>query len=161
MEQDNKENRYNKNIKIDNKEGLTISYNEKEFYKHFPHLKKEMSDQIKSIKINSIEEHIELNNIKESHKSNNYYSNELHNPGAIDFIRRCTKKEDAIIILEYLMKRKEISEGEYNIYKNAVSEEGGLERLINESGGLKRPGYYMRKYYKKEMKNQKLNNNED
>ncbi|MFX1568091.1 MAG: DUF2095 family protein [Promethearchaeota archaeon] len=161
MERDNKENKVSKNIKIENKEGLTISYNEKEFQKRFPYLKKEMSDQTKSIKIDSIEEHIELDNIKESHKSNNHYPNELYNPRAIDFIRRCTKKEDAIIILDYLMKRKEISEEDYNAYKNAVSEEGGLERLINESGGLKRPGYYMRKYYKKEIKNQKLNNNED
>lgn len=161
MEQNNKEHKPNKNIKIENKERLTVSYNKKDFFKHFPYLRKEISDQTKSIKIDTLEDQIEWDHKEEFHKSKGCYPNELYNPGAIDFIRRCTKKEDAISILDYLIKRKEISEEEYNSYKYAVSEEGGLERLINESGGLKRPGYYMRKYYKKEIKNQKLNNNED
>ena len=31
-----------------------------------------------------------------------------------------------------------------------------LKDLINESGGFKRPGYYERKYFKKEFSNQKF-----
>ncbi|MFX1501864.1 MAG: DUF2095 family protein, partial [Promethearchaeota archaeon] len=89
------------------------------------------------------------------------YPNELYNPGVIDFIRRCTKKEDAIHILDYLLKKKEVTQEDYIKYKNVISQPGGLERLICESGGLKEPGYYMRKYYKKDIKNQKLNSNED
>ncbi len=161
MEQDNEEDKPNKKFKIENKEGLTLSYNEEEFLKHFPHLKRELSEQTKSIKIDSIEDQIEQFHKDELQKSKNYSPNELYNPGAIDFIRRCTKKEDVFSILDYLMKRNEISEEDYDSYKKIVSQEGGLERLINESGGLKRPGYYMRKYYKKDIKNQKLNSKKD
>jgi hypothetical protein len=47
------------------------------------------------------------------------------------------------------------------MFINSISQEGGLERLIEESGGLKKPGYYMRKYYKNLQKDQKLNSNKD
>ena len=161
MEQDKKENKSNKKIKIEDKEGLVISYNEEDFLKHFPHLRKEISDQMKSIKIDSIEDQIEQVYKDKSYKSESSYPKELFNPGVIDFIRRCSEKEEVIEILDYLLKRNEISDEEYNSYKNFISEEGGLERLIDESGGIKRPGYYMRKYYKKDIKNQKLNSNED
>ncbi|MFW9973268.1 MAG: DUF2095 family protein, partial [Candidatus Odinarchaeota archaeon] len=74
-----------------------------------------------------------------------------YNPGIIDFLRRCTKNEEANEILDYLMERKEITQQDYSKYKNIISQEGGLKQLIDESGGLKRPGYYMKKYYKKEI----------
>ena len=63
--------------------------------------------------------------------------------------------------MDYLLKRNEITNEDYNRYKINISQEDGLENLINESGGLKQPGYYMRKYYKKSPNNQKLNNNDD
>ena len=83
------------------------------------------------------------------------------NPGAIDFLRRCTQKEEAFEILDYLLKRNEITQQDYHKYKTIISQKGGLKRLINEFGGLKRPGYYMRKYYKKSINNQKLNSKKD
>ena len=39
----------------------------------------------------------------------------------------------------------------YDKYMSTISQEGGLSRVINESGGLKRPGYYMKKFLKKKI----------
>jgi hypothetical protein len=124
-------------------------------------LKNEISGKTKSIKIDSMDTKLENIHKKKVQNTFELYPNELYNPGVIDFIRRCTNKEDAIHILEYLLKRREVAEKDYIKYKNIISLPGGLERLIGESGGLKRPGYYMRKYYKKDIKNQKINSNED
>ncbi|TET57593.1 MAG: DUF2095 domain-containing protein [Promethearchaeota archaeon] len=148
-------------IKVEDNEGLTLSYNREELDERFPHLTKEMFEKKKSIKMDSVDYEIEKDYKEKSQKSNKLYPNELYNPGVIDFIRRCTKKEDAINLLNYLLRRNEISNNDYNTYRNIILKEGGLERLIAESGGLKRPGYYMRKYYKKATKNQKLNSNDN
>ncbi len=161
MDHDYKKDNPNKKIKVKDKEGLTVSYKKEEILEHFPYLIKEISEKTKSIEINSINYQIEQIHEEKLQISKNTYPNELNNPGAIDFIRRCSNKEDAINILDYLMKRNEINKEDYKSYKNILSQEVWLERIIKESGGLKRPGYYMRKYYKKDMKNQKLNSNED
>ena len=161
MEHDNKKGHSKEKIKVEDKKGLTISYHKDEFIELFPHLLKELSQKKKSIKIGSINHQVDQIHKEEVQLSNNYYPRELYNPGVIDFIRRCSKKEDAIEILDYLMNRNEINEEDYKSYKNIILQEGGLEQLINESGGLKQPGYYIRKYYKKDMKNQKLNSNKD
>ncbi len=161
MDHDNKKDTLNKKIKVKDKEGLTVSYKKEEFLEHFPSLIKEISEKKKSIKINAINGQNEQIHKEKSEISKNVYPSELYNPEAIDFIRRCSNKEDAINILDYLMKRNEIDKEDYKSYKNIISQEGGLERIINESGGLKKPGYYMRKFYKKDIKNQKLNSNED
>ena len=104
---------------------------------------------------------VEQENEEKPQESNNLYPNELFNPGVIDFLRRCTKNEEAINILDYLMERNEITQQDYIRYENIISQEGGLKQIIDECGGLKRPGYYMRKYYKKEINNQELNSKED
>ena len=161
MEKDIKNNNLKKKIKVEDKEGLTVSYNKEEFLEKFPHLIKEMAEKIKSIKIASINAQIEHNLEDGQIKPKDLYPNELYNPGAIDFIRRCSKKEEVIEILDYLRKRDEITEKEYNTYKDIISHEGGLARLIEESGGPKKPGYYLKKYYKKDIKNEKINSNED
>jgi len=161
MEKDNKNEESPKKIKVQDKEGLTVSYDKEELNEHFPHLIREMSEKEKSIEIDSIDMAIEQNHKEELQETNNQCPNELYNPGAIDFMRRCTKEEEAIDILDYLLKRNEITQEDYNSYKNIISEEGGLKKLINESGGPKQPGYYLEKYYFKNDKNQKLNSNED
>ncbi len=161
MEKDNKNEESPKKIKVQDKEGLTVSYDKEELNEKFPHLIREMSEKTKSIKIDSIDMAIEQNHKEEVQETNNLYPNELYKPGAIDFMRRCTKKEEAIDILDYLLQRNEITQEDYNSYKNIISEEGGLKKLINESGGPKKPGYYLEKYYFKNDKNQKLNSNED
>jgi len=161
MEKEDKNKKSNKKIKIEDKEGLIVSYDRKELDENFPHLIKELFEKKKSIKIDSFNNEIEQKCEEELQGSNDLYPNELYNPEAVDFIRRCTTKEEAIKILDYLLKKNEISMEDYNSYRNIISQEDGLDRFIKESGGFKRPGYYMRKYYKKNPKNQKLNTNDD
>ena len=86
---------------------------------------------------------------------------EIINPGAIDFIRRCTKNEEAIEILDYLLKRNEISSDDYNKLKNEIMKDGGLRNLIEKYGGPKNSGYYIDKYYKKNITNHKFKSNKD
>jgi hypothetical protein len=157
----NKNGNDSKKAKIEDSNGLKITYDKDEIRNKFPHLIEEISTRKKSLKIKSIDMNVEQENEKKSQESNNVYPNELYNPGAVDFLRRCTNNEDAIEILDYLIERKEIAVEDYHRLKNIISQEGGLKRLIEEYGGLKRPGYYMRKYYKKKINNQELNTNRD
>jgi hypothetical protein len=161
MEKNNKNRKDHKKVEIEESNGLKISYNKDEFNKQFPHLIEEISLKKRSLQIDSYDADVEQNNEEKSQKSNILYPDELYNPTVIDFLRRCTEEDDAIDILDYLLKRNEITHQDYNKYKTIISQEGGLKRLINEFGGLKRPGYYMRKYYKKSIKNQKLNSKKD
>lgn len=147
MEENNK-NRVKK-VKIEESNGLKISYNKDELNKQFPHLIEEISSKKKLVRINSFKMNLEQNNEEKPKESNKLYPNELYNPGVIDFLRRCTKKEDAIGILDYLLKRNEIAKQDYSKYRNIIEQEGGLKRLIDEYGGVKQPGYYMKKYYQK------------
>ncbi|MFW9971444.1 MAG: DUF2095 family protein [Candidatus Odinarchaeota archaeon] len=157
MNENNKKSKNFKKIEIEKSNGLKISYDKAEFGQQFPHLTEEISKQKKSLKIESIDIDKEQKSEKKTPISKNLSPNELSNPGVIDFLRRCTKNKDAIDILDYLLKRNEISIQEYNKYKKIISQKGGLKQLIDQCGGLKRPGYYMRKYYKKEINNQELN----
>ena len=161
MKKNNKNGKDLKKVKIEESNGLKISYNKDEFNKQFPHLIEEISSKKKTLEIDSYKADIEQNDEENPPKSKILYPNELYNPKAIDFLRRCTKNDDAIDILDYLLERNEISKQDYYKYKTIISQEGGLKRLINEFGGLKRPGYYMRKYYKKSINNQKLNSKKD
>lgn len=161
MKKNNKNRKDLKKVEIEESNGLKISYDKDELNKQFPHLIEEISTRKKSIKINSIDMDGEQENEEKPQESNNLYPNELFNPGVIDFLRRCTKNEEAINILDYLMERNEITQQDYSRYENIISQEGGLKQIIDEYGGLKRPGYYMRKYYKKEINNQELNSKED
>jgi len=151
MNKNNKNRKDLKKIKIEELDGLRISYDKDEFDKEFPHLIKEISTRKKSIKIDSVDKDVEQKNEEKHREFNSLYPNELYNPNVIDFLRRCTKNEEANEILDYLMERKEITQQDYSKYKNIISQEGGLKQLIDEFGGLKRPGYYMKKYYKKEI----------
>lgn len=161
MKKNNKNRKDLKKVEIEESNGLKISYDKDELNKQFPHLIEEISTRKKSIKMNSIDMDVEQENEEKPQESNNLYPNELFNPRVIDFLRRCTKNEEAINILDYLMERNEITQQDYSRYENIISQEGGLKQIIDEYGGLKRPGYYMRKYNKKEINNQELNSKED
>lgn len=132
-------------IKVENNEGLTVSYDKDELNEKFPHLITEIAGKKKSVKIDSIENDIDLKQVKLKFSS----PNELVYPNAIDFLRRCTNRNEAINILEYLLKQKEISKKDYNSFKNQILREEGLEEFINKHGGFKGPGYYEKNYRKK------------
>jgi hypothetical protein len=162
MENDNlNEKRNDDEPEKKNKNGLNIAYDEEEIKKFLPHLMEEIVDKKKSIKIDSFKTKIEIGSEEFKTIQKNCLPSELINPGAIDFIRRCTKKEEAIEILDYLLKRNEISSEDYNNFKNEIMMDGGLKNLIERCGGPKNPGYYIDKYYKKNNTNQKFKSNKD
>lgn len=47
-----------------------------------------------------------------------------YNPDAIDFIRRCNKKEEAHEVIDYLEKREEISKQKADIFREKLEKEG-------------------------------------
>ena len=140
-----------KKANITDKNGLNISYDKKELESFMPNLISEISEKEKGLKIDAINYQIEEVDKKSVQIPQSCIPDELNNPGAIDFIRRCTNDEQAFEILEYLLKRKEISFKDYERYKNQILQEDGLKKLIEECGGFKKPGYYERKYYIKEF----------
>ena len=150
MKNNKKDKNPSEKDETEDKEGLNLYYDKKELNEFIPHLMTEISNKKQSMKINSI------SNDNDEIIQNQYecLPNELINPGAIDFIRRCTKNEEAFEILDYLLKRNELNREEYNFYKKRIMKKGGLKAIIKESGGPKRPGYYIKKYYKKDCKNQ-------
>ncbi|NMC59581.1 MAG: DUF2095 family protein [Candidatus Methanofastidiosa archaeon] len=68
---------------------------------------------------------------------------ELQNPQACDFIRRCNTNKEAFEILEYLVKKKEISAEDALKYRLKIEKNG-----LNSFGEKKTWGYYERKYSK-------------
>lgn len=109
----------------------------------------EISAKEKVVEIKDVSYDVEEESKKKEKNEEKTFSEDLSNPGAIDFIRRCKTKEEAFEILDYLLKREEIDKREYNSLKKKLEESDGLNRLISSSGGFKKPGYYMRKYYQK------------
>jgi len=147
--EEKKERELKKNLDVTDEDGLKIAYDAEELERQFPQLMRELSEKKKSLKIEAVD--YEIEQAKEELKvtpDNNYYE-DLLNPSTIDFIRRCTKKEDALAILDYLLKRNELSLQDYSALKDKIQEEDGLEKLISECGGLKTPGYYERKFQRK------------
>lgn len=140
-----------KRVKIKEKNGLYVSYDKKELEKFVPTLISEISNEKKTLKIDSVEKESQNASDKREMLPEACNSNELIDPGAIDFIRRCTTYEEAFEILDYLLKRKELTKSEYEEFKRKLSQKDGLKNLIEDSGGFKKPGYYVEKYYKKEF----------
>lgn len=120
-----------KKVIIDDKKGISISYDREDIKKILPHLFNELKKSSQKIRINGI---TDSNEIIEK-------SDELFNPRAEDFIRRCSTQKEAYDILDFLLKREEISEKEYNTLKKRIKNEG-----IESFGEEKTWGYYERKY---------------
>lgn len=139
-------------VKIDYKDGLHVMYDRGDLKKKFPHLMGEIENKDKIININSITSDIENKpDSKHLEQNDQQIPKELINPGVNDFIRRCRNEKEAFEILDYLLKRKEISQQEYDEFKTRINQVNGLNELIEECGGFKKPGYYEKKYYKKKI----------
>ena len=142
MERKNKNKEIPNKIKVEDEEGLTVSYDKDELKEKFPHLITEIAGNKKSVKIDSIENNTDLTQLKVEKP----YPDELINPGVIDFLRRCTNNDEALSILDYLLKQEEISEKDYNSFKNQILKGEGLTKFIDKHGGFKSHGYYEKKY---------------
>jgi len=138
-----------KNLEINDEEGLNISYDKIDLEAQFPQLMHELSVKKKTLKIEGVGDDIESEQVEIEERPKNPYCEDLKNPGAIDFLRRCTSNEDALKILDFLLEQKELSSQDYHRIKNRIKQEGGLEELLLEYGGLKTPGYYERKFQRK------------
>ena len=138
-----------KNLELNEKDGLNISYDKIDLEAQFPQLMHELSVKKKTLKIEGVGDDIEPEQVEiEEHPKEPYYE-ELKNPGVIDFLRRCTGNEDALKILDFLLEQKELSSLDYHRIKNRIKKEVGLKELLLEYGGLKTPGYYERKFLRK------------
>lgn len=60
-----------------------------------------------------------------------------YDPNIVDFIRRCSTKEQALEIIEYMKTREEITVEEAENYCKQLEEEG-----LESFGRKKQPGYY-------------------
>ena len=148
MEKKTKNKEILNKIKVENHKGLTVSYDKDEINEKFPHLITEIAGKKKTIKIEAIKNNTDLKQSRLITSS----PNELFNPGAIDFLRRCTNRNEALNILDYLLKVKEISKNEHHSFKNQILKEKGLKEFIDKHGGFKSPGYYEKKYRNKTQK---------
>jgi len=140
-----------KKPKVIDFDGLKIAYEKSELEKQLPNLMSEISNKKKSIKIDSVDFNIESKNKAKNLTKTKDYKEDLNNPGVIDFIRRCTNNVEAIEILDYLFKRKEINIEFYKKLKTRIRKKNGLKKLIKECGGPKKPGYYEKKYTSKKV----------
>ena len=123
-----------------------------EFRKSFPKLSKELDDDSINIPITSIRSE---DSTQENEKQ--VLSDELRNPDVISFIRRADTDEDALEIIDFLLKRGEIIEE----YANELKLQLGMMG-VRSFGTKKEPGYYEKKYrYKEKKRNEdknKINN---
>ena len=138
-----------KNLEISDEEGLNLSYDKSDLEAQFPQLMHELSVKKKTLKIEGVGDEIEPEQAEIVGLPKEPYCEDLKNPGVIDFLRRCTETKDALKILDFLLEQKKLSPMDYHRIKNRLKEEGGLKELILESGGLKSPGYYERKFPRK------------
>ena len=147
--EEKKETELKKNLDVTDEDGLKIAYDKEELERQFPQLMHELSEKKKSLKIEGIDYEIEQEKLELKESQDTKYYEDLLNPDAIGFIRRCTEKEDALAILDYLLERNEVDLQDYNVLISQIEKEGGLEKLIADCGGLKTPGYYERKFPRK------------
>lgn len=159
MEKKRKGRKGFKKAKKSSENGLNISYDKEELEEFVPHLINELSEKRKTLKMDSVKLEIENNEEEKFQIDKKIIPEELISPGVIDFIRRCKTKDEALEILDFCLKREEIRRNEYEKYKSIIMQKGGLDKIIKESGGRKDPGYFERKYYKKDFNDQKFKNN--
>jgi hypothetical protein len=62
-----------------------------------------------------------------------------YNPGVTDFLRRCSRDEEAFEIIEYLVKRGEVTAEEAEKLYQQIKDEG-----LRSFGPKKKPGFYER-----------------
>lgn len=100
--------------------------NYKQVKKLFPHLAAELEDE-PSISISS-----QRSTSTEAEKAS-------FEPSAVDFIRRCDTKEEALEIIDFLEARKEIDHEYAEALRKQLKEKG-----LRSFGPKKKPGYYFR-----------------
>ncbi len=103
------------------------------FKRMFPNLAREMSNEDNKVTITSVRSDIEAGEKTVSGIFRGY------NPDVIDFLRRCDNDEQANEIIDYLERRKEISERYASQLRRQLKEKG-----VRSFGSKKEDGYYLK-----------------
>ena len=106
---------------------LTVDYNIKDFSKNLPNISKEINQKNHPSKIPIESVHFE--------------DEVPTDPDLVDFIRRCSKIEDAFEIIEYLRLRGEVQTSEAERCIKLLKNDG-----LDAFGEHKEKGYYERKF---------------
>jgi hypothetical protein len=105
----------------------------KRFQRIFPNLAREINSRESRTKINSVRSDPTTGDKVTSKKFTDY------TPDVIDFLRRCDKTEQAIEIIDYLEKRKEISSKFAKKIRKQLRERG-----VRSFGSKKEDDYYLK-----------------
>ena len=101
---------------------------EEEFEDHFPVLSREIREGENNI---SESEMRTASGSKKDRKFQGYM------PGAVDFICRCETEDEALEIIEYMLKKGDLTEEYANMLKNQLKEKG-----LEFFGEHRNPGFY-------------------
>ena len=107
----------------------------KDFKRLFPHIADEIESGASKVDLNKANE--PLPSTEPSYKLDRKYTG--YQPGAIDFIRRCRKPQEAEEIIAYLEKKGDITLENANALRRKLNEEG-----LRSFGPWKKPGDYER-----------------
>ena len=105
----------------------------KDFKRLFPHIADEIESGASKVDLNKANE--SLPSTEPSYKENRKYTG--YQPGAVDFIRRCRKPQEAEEIIVYLERRGEITREDAKTLRKQLKEEG-----LRSFGPRKKPGDY-------------------
>ena len=105
----------------------------KRFRRMFPNLAREMDSRESETKINSVRSAPTTSDKVASKKLTDY------TPDVVDFLRRCEKVEQAIEIIDYLEKKKEISSKFARKLRKQLKERG-----VRSFGSKKEDDYYLK-----------------
>lgn len=101
-----------------------------EFKKKFPNLAREMENRVQTVNIGGVRTY-EAEGL-----------DELKTPDAVSYLRRCETEEQAVEVIDYLERKGEITKDYADMLRKQLKEKG-----VRSFGPLKKPDYYMRKYY--------------
>lgn len=107
----------------------------KDFKKLFPNLAEEFESGASKVDLNKVNE--PPPSTEPSYKEDRKYAG--YQPGAIDFIKRCRKPQEAEEIINFLEKKGDITGEEAKALRKQLREEG-----LRSFGPRKRPGDYER-----------------
>lgn len=113
-----------------------MELDEKTFKKLFPNLYREIVEKKMSFSIDGVRTSIEEGET-ESKKSRDV----PFMPTPIDYLRRCESDEEALEVIDYLEKRKEITSEEAEKLRKQIKVHG-----VRSFGSKKEWGYYSEKY---------------
>jgi hypothetical protein len=107
----------------------------KDFKRLFPHIADEIETGTSKVDLNKATE--SPPSTEPGYKEDRKYAGFL--PGAVDFIRRCKKVQEAEEIIGFLEKKGDVGKDEANALRNQLREKG-----LKSFGTHKGPGFYER-----------------